>query len=472
MMKKHLPMNVLPGLIASCLVCAISGADQLSGTNIVEPPFRLEHKFKKGAYVLYDFTSELKQTMSASAGGDIVHAMTLTGTTRQVIADIDKGGTTALTGLIGKSKLVINSGPDSTNGFFKDQTWISACRVGSDGRSIRRELKASNPRQYHLREMIDQISECSQICAAFPTGEVTVGSQWTGTVLLPLPGTRQVGRGVSTITAVKEKKGIRYCVIRTDVTSGGEESLDTWKADTTRPDIEVKGRTAGCFDIERGIWLQTRIDLEARFEGRSSERGFEGKMEINGTTKVHSLGMLPAGKVAEWSNRVKALDGILADMYGNLSGKQVKALEELRQHETDSDWKTGLDVTASLVRPLLDDGSGSSAKGNANAGINANTNVSASLLMYKKAKEYADAGNIDKAIETYKAFLAAPVDAASAATLVLAQYRLAGMYERKGERQKALEAYRAVQGVSSSDDYSLKIKEKAKEKERELSAGQ
>jgi hypothetical protein len=471
-MRKHFSIKALPGLIACCLACASAWADQVASTNIAEPPFRLECKFKKGAYVLYDFTSEFKQTMSASAGGDIVHAMTLTGTTRQVVADVEKDGTAALTGIIGKSKLVINSGPDSTNGFSKEQTWIAACRVGSDGRSIRRELNASSPRQYHLREMIDQISECSQICAAFPTGEVTVGSQWTGTVLLPLPGTRQVGRGVSTITAVKEKKGVRYCIIRTDVTSGGEESLDTWKADTTRPDIEVKGRAAGCFDVDRGIWLQTRVELEAKFEGRSADRGFEGKMEINGTTKVHSLGTLPSGKVAEWSNRVKALDGILAGMYGNLSEKQVKSLEKLKERETDADWKDGLDVTVALVRPILDGASESGANGNAGAGINTNASTAAALLIYKKAKEYADAGNIDKAIETYKAFLAEPVDAASAATRVLAQYRLAGLYEKKGDRQKALEAYRAVHGISSSDDYSMKIKEKAEKKGRELSAGQ
>jgi hypothetical protein len=480
---------ILPAVVLCCLQLIAGEGVGAAGVN---EPFVLERKSEQGTQLTYNFTSSLDQTMSVSGADDVRHEMKLSGSVREIVAENENEGMVALVGLIGKGKLEITSGSGSTNDIQRDQTWISAYRVGRNGESIRRELKVTAARQYHLRETMDQVSECSQICAAFPTGRVTVGSQWTGDVLLPLPGTRQSGKAVSTITSVKQTNGITYCIIRSDVTSSGLQSLDTWKPELTRPDIEVAGRTEGCFDINRGIWLETRLDLNAKFEGRSGEHGFEGVMKIKAATRILSSKLLPGEKAVEWTRRVKALDAVFGQLYGNEYEAPIQSLETQEREEADADWRNGIEVALSLIRPLADCRSevksGEAGKTtNAVTSVERNSNTVTSsdmkmrgqkdavapvMVVYKQACEYAEAGESDKALKAYEAFLSNSNNGeVPVAIRLLAQYRAADLYEKIGQRQKALAAYRAVDIIEADDDYSRKLKEKARGKAGQLSGG-
>jgi hypothetical protein len=481
-------------VIITFLPCGVIGAKELSGPNPTDGTFLLEQRFVFGTEALYEFTSDLKETMSVAGGEDVTHEMKLAGTTRQVIAEVEDSGDRAMVGCVGKGRLEITAGSGGTNDIKKDQIWISACRVGRNGQSIRREIKVMTPRQGRLREAIDQISECSQICASFPTGKVTVGSQWTGDVLLPLPGTRQAGKAISTITGVKQTNGTVYCIIKSDVSSEKAQSLDAWDLPLSKPGIEIKGRTEGCFDIRRGIWLQTRIDLDAKFEGRSEENGYEGSMEIKGATKILTFKLLPRNDAVEWSRKVKGFDDIIGQLYGNDYQTPIKLLEGGIRDEKDADWRNGMEVTLSLIRPLMcledatrsvkhlesAEGEETSSKTHSNSNVvestaitpgNVNGDVTLALTMYKQAGEYAQAGAFDKALTSYEAFLAVTNNGIPVAIRLLAQYRSAELYEKTGRTQKALEVYRAMDAIEAADDYSRRLKVKARENIQQLSAG-
>ncbi|MCY3020904.1 MAG: tetratricopeptide repeat protein [Planctomycetota bacterium] len=88
------------------------------------------------------------------------------------------------------------------------------------------------------------------------------------------------------------------------------------------------------------------------------------------------------------------------------------------------------------------------------------------LEWYKLASSYAEAGENQKAIDTYKKFIAS--DAKDARMRVLAQYRVAGLLEKMGQKREALEAYRAVDSIQSDDAYARQLKDRAKVKVAEL----
>jgi len=333
-------------------------AQELPGTNRT---FLLEHKFERGMEQVCDFTSSFKQTMAVSTGDDSNYEMKLDGKVRNVTAEVEGHGSIALVGGIGKSKLEITTGSNGTNDIRKNQTWISACRVESNGKSVRRDFHVTTTKDSYLRDAIDQISECSQLCAAFPTGRVTVGSQWTGDVLLPVPGTRQTGTAVSTITDLKRTNGVTYCIIRSVVSSSKAQSFDGWTLPISKNGMEIKGVTEGCFDIKHGIWLQTRLDLDAKIEGQSGEQGYECLIKIKGTTKIVSCKLLPGDEAADWNRKIKALDGALEQLYRNEYEIPVKSLEMQKQRETNADWKEGIETLLSAIQPLLS-GTGTIAK--------------------------------------------------------------------------------------------------------------
>jgi hypothetical protein len=321
---------------------------------------------------------------------------------------------------------------------------------------------------------------------------VTVGSQWTGDVLLPVPGTRQYGKGVSTITSLKHTNGITYCVIESAVDSSRVQSFDSWALPVARDGMEIQGTTEGCFDIKHGIWLQTRLDLDAKIEGQTGEQGYTGVIKIKGTTKIVSSKLLPPDKAVQWSRRIKALDGALGELYRNEYGTAIQSLERQKQEETDAGWRNGIEVVLSIIIHRYMPGApkakpnevvrrkSTDAKVETNKNAPASPNIKApgqkdavasAMAVCKQAGEYALAGELEKALKSYEAFLATTDDGIPVAIRMLAQYRTAGLYEKTGQRQKALEAYRAMDAIEADDDYSRKLKEKAKGNAEQLSAG-
>jgi len=461
----------IPGLLLLVRVVACQ-ADETTSTPApgasAQAPFMLEFKFRPGTEFAYDFSSVITQRMSVSGAEDLTHKMTLTGVTRQIAADVENDGRVGLIGIRGHAAWMLTSGSGGTNMISRDETWCGAHRVDATGLSIRRQSQAGDRRQHLLRRAVDQFSEITQICAPFPTNRVGVGSQWQGGVLLPTPGTRQPGRAVSTITQAGTTNGTRFCVIRSEVTSGGEQSHETWKVESWGPDMEIHGTTEGRFDLDRGIWLETKVNLQAKFAGRVEESGFDGVMSIRGMTKLRSAVPLPAQTAAEQQQRTRALDGALKRLFANDFEEGVKMLEHQHAKETDPDWKQGLNVALAMTRPLLKyDSNGVRIKRDSEQEA-AKPAEGSPLLVYAQAAEYTKAGELDKALEAYSLFLAAKDDDIPAGTRLLAQFRVANLLEKLGRIEEALDAYRKAGTMNADDDYSRKLKEKAAGRTTEL----
>jgi predicted negative regulator of RcsB-dependent stress response len=419
---------------------------------------RLELNLKPATELVYDFSSVLDQDMTDVAG-EVHYGMTLSGTTRQTVAELDRNTGIALIGWLGTGRWEVTAGTtDADRQAARDQTWIAAYRMDRSGRSLRRESKEGDSRQYLMQRALSPIGEPAQLCAAFPKEDVTVGSKWQGDVLLALPGPRQPGEAVSTITEIREENGTNCCVVRSEVVSRKEESHSTWQTDVGTPGTEVTGTTEGIFDIERGVWLEMKWDLSAKFEGKVGGRGFSGTMNLKSMAKLESVQTLPTEKARESKARIKALDAALEKMYCNEFDEGMGILQAEEKKSGDSDWAKGVTLTLGLVRPLLEP---PVEMVSVDDGVAPEPDV---LKLYKRAGEHAKAGELQKAVESYREFLAAATGDVPAATRLLAQYRMAGLLEKLGQRDKAMDAYRAMDMIDADDDYSVSLKKKALEK--------
>jgi tetratricopeptide (TPR) repeat protein len=328
------------------------------------------------------------------------------------------------------------------------------------GRSIRREPQKGDARQYLVQRELSPIGEPAQLCAAFPKEGVTVGSRWKGDVLLALPGPRQHGEAKSTLAEIREKDGARHAVIRSEVRSKKEESHSTWQTNVDTPGTEVTGTTEGVLDIDRGIWLEMRWDLRAKFEGKVEGRGFSGVMNLKSEAKLKSVSDLPDEEAAARKAGISAFDKALSKMYGNEFDKGLEILEAQEERAKDPEWKKGLALTIALLRPLVEPPPEMvSVEGDETTPPDADV-----IEIYKQAGEYAKAGELQKAVAAYGEFLSVESEGVPSATRLLAQYRLAGLLEKLGQRDEALAAYRAVASTQADDDYSRSLKNKAMEK--------
>ena len=316
---------------------------------------RLEHRFETGTEWVYEFTSDLSQEISIS-GRDLSYQMTLTGMARQVVADVDPKRGIALIGQIAQSRWERREGSADAPVTSKEQTWDSAWRIDRAGRSIRRAPVQGEVKESAFYQTASQIGECAQICAAFPSKELNVGSQWKGSVLLPLPGMRLPAEGVSTLVAAGETNGAWICVIRTTVPSESWQAHSDWLPDAKNwlPDITVTGSSLGHFDVGRGVWLRVEWDLNADLGGS----GFEGRMRVRSTTDLKSAGKLPEDAAAEWRQRIVAFDAAVAKLYEtNGVAQAVKLVGHLQKTETNADWLKGLYLTAAVIDPAYRVGS-------------------------------------------------------------------------------------------------------------------
>jgi tetratricopeptide (TPR) repeat protein len=92
------------------------------------------------------------------------------------------------------------------------------------------------------------------------------------------------------------------------------------------------------------------------------------------------------------------------------------------------------------------------------------------MEIYKLASSYADAGDLEKAIATYREFLAVENADIPANRKAMAQWRLAGLLEQIGKAGEAKAAYQALVDSPAEDAYAKKLKERAQAKIEELGA--
>jgi tetratricopeptide (TPR) repeat protein len=503
--------------------------------------FRLEYRFPWGTTRVYSFVSVLKQSMSEATGENLTYHMRLAGEIRETAAEMDEKTGTLLIGSLGKAEWEIRVGAEDEKQTAKQQTWLSAYRVDSSGKSVRREPKHPDERRYTLYRQVNQISEDAHICAPFPSRPVTVGSEWEGVVLVPVLGTRQVGHAVSKVIDVGREKGRFFCVIKSMISSDASQSHKTWQPHIWRPETKVKGTSEGRFDIERGVWLKKGWDLTAEYEGRVGGRGFGGVMEIRSTAELVSSTALQHSEAAQQSKKIKDFDRALDALYAGEFEKALKLLKEQGDKEIDKERKRGLNMTIALIEPLLEESAagkeesrGPEAKLMQEGDLMADRedweksvekykllvlryphtefalqalSASASIYehrlhqpaaaarsrarlvamreqrakpatgtetfsseIYKLASAYAESGEIQKALDSYRTFLRS--EHGPLPRRMLAEYRRARLFEQLGRLEDALAAYRAMEAMEIHDTYAGKLKNMAAQKLRELGASQ
>lgn len=450
-----------------CLVWALALAVSIRSLNVSASPTPLRMQFTPGDERVYAFESTLRQETSTPQA-ELIHEMTLVGTTRQVVVALEGEGATALIGQLGMGHWTMTEGADRVPVGARDQTWCSAWRVDLRGRAIRRDAGGNVAPRNALRRALGQIGESPQICATFPDNDAASGLSWDGDVLLPLLGMRLPGHGQSTIVSLSREAQTRVCLIRSQVSCGSSQAHMDWVPDEWLPDTRVTGTTRGTFDLDRGMWLRTGMDLHAQLDGQD----FEGKIHIVSSLVLTSTRKLAASDAAAWAARVKAFDVVLESLYA-ADGGSVVPLEVLRNAEPDPDWRKGLDLTLALVAKtcegLAPTAAHADVRGAGSTPPVPDVFPDASAL-YREAGAHATAGRLDAAAEAYRRFLENTVSADTPGWMrVLARYRLGGIQERMGNAQEALSTYRATEAMDAADEYAAKLKKKAGEKADALS---
>jgi len=464
LVEKTNTKNMVTISIAVCIVhvmflSGVAPVNAISESLPATASFRLALKHEPDLELTYSIESSLEQESAISGLNTTTHNMTLSGDIHQTVADVDASDGAALVGWLGRSKWTVATGTDEANRTEKEQIWISAFRIAQTGESIKRESHGVDAHRQGLLGAVDQIAEISQVCAAFPEESVEVGGIWEGDVLLPLPGARQPGKAVSTVVEFSRRNGNNCCLIRSKFFSESGRSHATYRLDMTRPVMEVEGVSEGLFDIDRGIWLNVRTEISSTMEGPD----FKGMMEIEGTKKLESSRVLSSAEANATRIRIRKLDEAFSLIYKNDIRAGIELLEKQWSDErADADWKRGIELTLAMIRSSLE--SHSPKRNPAPDGDAEGSDLDA----YKRAGVAARAGESEKAMELYRAFLASGDVDSTDVMRVLAQYRVARLLEEQGRRDEALDAYRVLLKMDCNDDYAAELRKKAREKTGEL----
>lgn len=440
-------------LLVACMRGGASCAAPV-GRAAAPPRFRLSHGFDPRTELTYSFRSELKQDTTIE-GKRVREDVTISGTLRRAVARMSRRRGVALIGQIGSSTLEAVSGGEDSARLEKQQTWVSACRVTRSGMAVRREIRGLEMSPDLVA--LGQISESQQPHAPFPRGDVFLGSEWEGKVLLPLPGMRLSQEATSSVVAVRKIDGAICCIIRTEVSPMRGQSQVGWLPGKRQPDMVVTGMSECAFDIERGIERRVSWDLTVRLSGRR----FEGTMRILSVVRLESSRSLSGGERKDWRRRTIALDDALARVYRGRAAPAISLVEAELGRARDADWLEGLGLALALISPIRQvEPSPAAGPAAADAGEGP--------ALYKEAAAYAQAGELAKAVESYEEFLALKCDGVAPGSRVLARYRVGGLLLRLGQRDRALQSYRAVETMDADDQYSQSLKQKARERLREL----
>jgi hypothetical protein len=443
-------------VVALTLVVGLSRPAGLRGGETV-----LRMRFDTGSEHTYSFTSTLRQKTSTSQA-NLIHEMTLVGTTRQVVVAYDADQGTALIGQLGKGNWSMTEGADRIPVGSRDQTWCSAWRVDRHGRALRRGTGAGGATRGLILRTLGQIGESPQACATFPDDAVSRGSRWEGDVLLPLLGMRLPGTGESVVSNLTGEAGSGSCVMRTRVSSGSSMAHTDWMPDKWLPDTRVTGTAVSDFDIERGTWRRVGMDLQATLDGED----FEGEIHIQSTLDRQSVRRLPTAEAEAWIKRVTAFDALLTEMCRDGGEGAENRLERLAASENDTDWQKGLGLTLALVRKARADAekllSGASGKDAPQA--HAPRPEASATEIYKLAAAHAAAGRFEEAVREYDRFMERAGTDCPGWMRVLARYRQGDALEKLGNMDRAAAVYRTAEVLPATDDYSLKLRKKAGER--------
>lgn len=411
-----------------------------------------------GSQAVYVFNSRMTEK-TITDRQELDFALNMSAEACETVVEYDSDAGVALVGLIGESKWRIRRGKEGTPEEEPvQQVWCSAYRVDHSGLSMHEQPDRVPADLVRLHREIGQLSQSSQVCAPFPAKRLRVGEEWEGLVLLPLAGMRLPRKATSRITKLYEEDGKRLCAVVSEISLGGRDFYIGWKPGVCLPDMDVRGKSEGVFDLDAGMWREMKWDLAITFDGR----GFSGRRWVASNIRLLRARQRTGLVLDELKELTLTFEKALDLLY---ACRLKEAIEVLERDPGDPGWAKAFELTANLARSFLDpDAAG---KGQSVAGLPMPKGDAESLLaVYKQAGALSKAGEKEKAVAIYAKFLelSAAEPLIPARVRILARYRSAGLLEELGRTGDALAGYAAVLTMEGEDDYSRGIKARAREK--------
>jgi len=495
---------LLPGLV---MVRLLAGEPLPAGEAV-----KLEFKLQPGMDLRYTLSGSTKTT-----NGGRAEEGSISGSTRTLVCEADTKTDSVLLGSLGSMTFEskgANARPDQT------QKMVSAFRMDKNGKIVQRqakEKKEGDPkRSFITSSMLRQLEGSSFLPFGLPGKAVKPGDKWdSDSRFLWLP---TGGKASSTLTELRTVEGRRCAFINSKITPGKEAGVplpgitcdeelifDIERGLPLERKIKMElsfGR--GGNKMEMGIKLDTSGTLPAAELASAVVRckaldAVVDKLYAEETDKaIEDLQKQRLDeKDPEWQ---KGLDALLtmANQIKQIGSRSAEAFDQTPKIDEEKAFAAAgalaengkfkeaadgyrafaekypahaltpqaLMTAASIYDKNLNDKASAEQMNKALVALRekgaAKEGEKDPLELYKLASSYATAGEDQKAIDTYRKFVASGYK--DAKMCVLAQHRLAGILEKQGKTKEAAEAYRAVEAIKCEDAYATQLKEKAKQK--------
>jgi hypothetical protein len=514
------------------LLCAASASLALASAAFAQETVKLEYKLKPGTELVYKGSGTVTLKQSAADNNTQNIEMTLSATERYIIADVDAATGVMLIGQFPKEKVTTKV---STPGNEKTQEQTieaaSVCRLDRLGSPVARKAKEES-KSAAFAALIQPLGVSQLTGVPLPAEPVALGATWesttdTGLPGIPLPFSCKV---VSKLVEIQTVEGHKCAVIQSKFTpgkpeqkmlavSGIEEDETTFdmdagyfRGDKVKADLKINtfGQSIS-LAFECSSLVESVKALPAEEAARDSSvikaldaaiaSAYDGEFD-KGIAALEAF--KPADLPEDWKpgiikdiSTLKRIGQLAARLASGGVAVQPQAepsqalFAEGQKARYEKNWADAVSKFKELAEKYPDDGLAPPALIAAAqiSETNLNDKKSADELrkrafalqekraagdpmeLYKLAGLSADAGDLEKAVATYRKFLASEDAKIPANIRVLAQFRVGGLLEKQDKKAEAIEAYKAVAAIAASDDYSNRIKEQAKKRLDALAAG-
>jgi TolA-binding protein len=511
------------------VVCAACGVLAVGWGAMAQETVKLEYKLQPGTELIYKSSGTIKESVPpATLEG------TISGRPRFVIADVDAATGVMLVGQMPEMKFaatIKGQGADQTQEqTFND---VSACRIDRAGNPVVRKMKDIEKLHLALRMMFGMLRQRQLDVVTLPAGPVAVGATWESTTDsalagLPLPVACNVS---STLAEVKTVDGHRCALIRSKLTPGDKKAggglpefipngevetlfdVDGGFSRSVKSKLDIKapqGSQEIAISLEQTSVLDSMKTLPPEQFAAESKviRTLDGAIaavydgEYNKATNALE-NLKPADMPEAWKAGINKAIGTVkqiaqmakgggpmateaapADPAQKLFAEAGKAVQDQKWADAAAKFKEIADkypdnalAPSALIEAaritetnLSDKKSADELRQRAVAMQEKLAAAGNPIELFKLASFCASSGDLEKAVATYRKFLAADDPKIPANTRLLAQYRIGGLLEKQGKTAEAAEAYKAMAAMSANDDYSTKLKEQAKKKAEALAA--
>jgi uncharacterized protein (UPF0147 family) len=363
-----------------------------------------------------------------------------------------------------------------------------------------------------------------------PPDAVTVGATWesvssSALAGIPIPASFKV---VSTLAEIKTVDGHKCAVIQSKLTPSDK------KLDAGMQDIAGSGEVETLFDVDGGFSrnVKSKFDLKVVPQGgQAVTESFETNCVLDSMKALPPEEAVREGKViraldaaiaavydGEYAKATDALESLTpaevpeawkaginkaigtvkqvaprasggpmqaqpADPAQKLFAEAVKAGQEQKWADAVAKYKElaekfpdnarvplALIQAADISENKLNDKKSADELRQRAVALQEKRAAGDPMELFKLAGVCANSGDLEKAVATYRKFLAAEDPKIPANMRLLAQYRIGGLLEKQSKTAEAAEAYKAMDAMPAADDYSAKLKEQAKKRVEALAA--